>query len=600
VNALLLIALACTDYELQPEPVGGGYSLPAIEVSPSEMQFGDLTLGETETQTLTVTNVGDNTLEVMAIHIEESAAFTLLNPSFPIRLEEDEQTTLDVIYTPDGFDHEGGALVLSDDPDRPQISVPMTGGWAAPELMITPTELDFSWYLIECSTTGWFELTNVGDDVLQIYSVGTEESWFQVVDSPDLSKGLPPGESVWVEVAFKPTDTQSYTGTFWAASNDPFGRRDVPLAGTGDDSGSCLDFDLDFIVDYEVADVAFVLDTTGSMGGLAQALAAEFSAIAAELAGQIPDLTFGVATYQDYNYSSFGSGADLPFQLKQQQTDDLADVQSKLNSINASGGGDGPESTFEAIFQAATGWGYDQDCDGNYTAGDDVLPFVPSSSDAFGGYEAGVHDSSVSGTGEGGGMGFRDGVLPIIIVATDAELRDPENGWPSPQGCPDDAALSTTVDVLKELDAALIGVGVNTSTTSTAYTQFSQLTEEIGSLSDLDGDGSEEPAVVNWTGTSTDFRELITGAVEGMIGDEEVGSVWLSPADDTHNVVDNISPASYDDVSFGSEVSFTIDVDEPVYKEWAEGTTSLTFELIGEIGSTERVLDTTTVYVLLK
>ena len=48
---LLLIALACTDYELQPEPVGGGYSLPAIEVSPSEMQFGDLTLGETETQT---------------------------------------------------------------------------------------------------------------------------------------------------------------------------------------------------------------------------------------------------------------------------------------------------------------------------------------------------------------------------------------------------------------------------------------------------------------------------------------------------------------------------------------------------------------------
>ena len=106
-----------------------------------------------------------------------------------------------------------------------------------------------------------------------------------------------------------------------------------------------------------MGDVAFLLDTTGSMSGTANAMASEFSAIVTALNALIPDAEYGFATYDDYAYAGYGysSSGDKPFILRQQITDNTAAVQAELSGVPIHFGGDGPESGMEALYQGANG-----------------------------------------------------------------------------------------------------------------------------------------------------------------------------------------------------------------------------------------------------
>ena len=127
------------------------------------------------------------------------------------------------------------------------------------------------------------------------------------------------------------------------------------------------------------------------MGSTVNAMKNEYGAIVDQLTTVIPDANYAVATFDDYNYGSMGSGQDRPFILKQQVTSDVGRVQSALSSISLHGGVDWPESSVEAIYQTLTGAGYDQNCNGRFDSGTDVRPFRSSPTDLFGG-TGGAHD----------------------------------------------------------------------------------------------------------------------------------------------------------------------------------------------------------------
>ena len=95
-----------------------------------------------------------------------------------------------------------------------------------------------------------------------------------------------------------------------------------------------------------------------------------------------------------------------------------------LAAIPLHGGGDTQESSTEAITQAMSGTGYDQNCNGAYDNQDDVKPFMSSAGDIFGGTGGQAYNAATSGGGTIGGMGFRDYALPIIVYATDAPMRN--------------------------------------------------------------------------------------------------------------------------------------------------------------------------------
>jgi hypothetical protein len=343
----------------------------------------------------------------------------------------------------------------------------------------------------------------------------------------------------------------------------------------------------EFELNIEMGDIAFIIDTTCSMGGTINAIAGEFSAIVSDLQDVLPDAAYGVGGHDDYAYGSMGSpGSDKPFYLRQQVTTETGDVQSALTTLSTHSGADGPESGTEALYQAASGAGYDQDCDGTYDTLTDVVPFMADATDPFLGAGGEWYDASTVGGGTVGGFGFREYALPVVVLASDNYFRDPEtSGYYSsvPGGCPIDAGMSDAVASFLDIGAYFVGVSVNGTT---GYPQMISFAQATGSYADLNGDGvAAEETVQTWSGSTSAFRETIVEAITQLVASVKFTRVDLSVEDDTYGFVTSIEPAYYEDLGAedsGEILTFTLTFRGTVAATTEDQLYKLTLNVLGD------------------
>jgi hypothetical protein len=309
--------------------------------------------------------------------------------------------------------------------------------------------------------------------------------------------------------------------------------------------------DVDFTLSVHQADVFFVLDTTCSMGTELTAMASMFAQVVAQVG--IPDVAFGVAEFDDYVTMGYADAAydDKPFALSQQITTDTSLVQTALGALKVRSGGDATESGMEALYQAAGGVGFDQDCDNVYDPTTDVVPFQNDFGDAFGGAVQGTYDATVPGTGELGGAGYREGSVPIIVYTTDNAMRDADGGYPLPPlACCNPAGHTSVVDSVNAISGKLIAVGSNGG----PITQMSALALDTGSMADLDGDGVAEPLVFSGSGPS-----VVTEIINGIAAVANAGEFDIELLiDDPNGFVVTIYPSLHVDVPINDTVTFQI------------------------------------------
>ncbi len=311
--------------------------------------------------------------------------------------------------------------------------------------------------------------------------------------------------------------------------------------------------DVDFTPQVTMADVLFLLDATCSMQGTLDSVANDFAQIVTDIQTFIPDLTFGVASVRDYYYADYGIYGDKPFVLEQQLTTDNTAVQNTLTGLVASGGWDPPEATLEALFQAATGFGYDQDCDFVYQNAHDIPPFIPFGGDPFGGTAFGTYDPAVPGTGDGGGAGFRDGIVPILVYATDAEIRNADTD-PAPPACSFPAGMNDTADKLNIFGAKVIGV----ATTPEPLPVMQGLATQTNSMADLNNDGIPDPLVFESQSVDVvqEVIDGITALAQGVTYDISLD------IDDPSGLgfITAVTPTEHLGVPVGTTVTFTLDI----------------------------------------
>jgi len=154
---------------------------------------------------------------------------------------------------------------------------------------------------------------------------------------------------------------------------------------------------LTFSTDVKSMDVFVSMDTTGSMGGaIANLQSAMASSIIPGIQALVPDTQFGGGTFEDFPTQGYGDFGDQPFELFQTITSDVAAVQAAVLGFMLGSGADTPESNIEALYQIATGEGL---------LGPPPTNVPPNAS--------GI-----------GGVGFREGALPVVVSITDAISHD--------------------------------------------------------------------------------------------------------------------------------------------------------------------------------
>jgi hypothetical protein len=307
-------------------------------------------------------------------------------------------------------------------------------------------------------------------------------------------------------------------------------------------------------LEYEVSlrriDLGMLIDVTTSMVTAAPASAADLLTMARTLTAKLYDPHVGVGVFSEFSaYPMSSGGGDVPFRLDQQLTGDLDAAWDALEDVSIIWGGnvDWPETSIEAIHQAVTGDGYDLGCDGTYDASEDVSPFVASKDDPFGGKGGQAYDITDDSTGELGGMGFRASAIPILLLVTDADMRDPEAGYAVPGGCPGEAGMSDVIAELNDLGAYFIGLSVSGDL---AVAQMTEICEATGSYADL-GDG-RVPLVFSYTPGDEAFLDQLVSIIAELGESFEVDRLWPEVEDDPLGFVTAVGP-TYDDVSAENE-----------------------------------------------
>ena len=155
-------------------------------------------------------------------------------------------------------------------------------------------------------------------------------------------------------------------------------------------------------------DIVFLIDQSGSYSDDIDTLQAQASRIIDDLNGRDIDVRFAVAGFADFpSYSH--ERDDIAYRLYQGLTSDAGLVKTAIEQLDhpLMGGGIIGESQLEALYQVASGLGRDANGDGDFDDPDDVPP------------------SSV---------GWREGALPVVMLATDEPFHDPatDPGYPGP------------------------------------------------------------------------------------------------------------------------------------------------------------------------
>ena len=237
-------------------------------------------------------------------------------------------------------------------------------------------------------------------------------------------------------------------------------------------------------------DVGFVIDQSGSYEDDIQTLQNRATEIVNTLLSRANvDVHFGVAGFADFPQAPYGRPNDVPYRLYQSITDDTDALIAAIDNLNKPlmSGNDFPESQYEALFRAARE------------------------------------------------IGWRDGALRILLLATDEDFHDSdtESGYPGMGRAATLAALAAE---------NVIVIGLQSGGSAAATRRLQELADATGG------------SVLSLDAASSQIVDAIERGLDAALAEVDVtldvlaGQSWVS----------SITPAIHQDVRQGATVSFTV------------------------------------------
>jgi hypothetical protein len=218
------------------EPAGDG--TPSIEVTPTSVSFGGVTVGSGDSQTMRVSNTGTAELTIRRI-AASGKGFSISGLSIPATLKAGENATFTTAFKPTASGNQTGRiLILSNAGGSPLvIDLSGSGSTANSHLTADATSLNFGTIAVGLTTSKAVKLTNTGNADVAISSVTVSGTGFRVSGGSDTT--LTPGQSISVNVSFDPKALGSVAGNLFVSSNAP--KVDVGLQGQGEGRGADAD-----------------------------------------------------------------------------------------------------------------------------------------------------------------------------------------------------------------------------------------------------------------------------------------------------------------------------------------------------------------------
>ena len=258
---MIVLLIACQIETTLSEEVADNDAAGSLAVSPTTLSLS-APLGELDTGSVWLENIGNATLTLSAAEIIDSSRFSVLSPA-PLSLAPGEQLELPITFEALSLEESGTMRLYSTDPDHPELDVLLQGEALTPLLTIEPEPLDFGSRTTGCEWSLPVSMINDGSAELAIDAVVISGADYSLTG--ELVGLLAPGESVDGVVVFSPEVAGAQEGVITVASTDPAGDVTAQVTGTGADPALKEQLFVQGAEILDAVDIMFYIDQSGSM-----------------------------------------------------------------------------------------------------------------------------------------------------------------------------------------------------------------------------------------------------------------------------------------------------------------------------------------------
>jgi Abnormal spindle-like microcephaly-assoc'd, ASPM-SPD-2-Hydin len=198
----------------------------------SNLNFGTVTVGKTQSQSVTLTNIGSSAVNISKASVSGSG-FQLNGITAPLVLNASQSATFTVAFAPQAAGSASGTVTISSDASTPMSSLSLsgTGTTAAGQLAVSPGTLDLGSVVVGTSGIASGTLNATGANVT-VTGVTTNNSVFSI-GGLSLPLTIPAGQSAQFSITFSPLVSGTANATLTVASNAQPSSISQALTGSG-------------------------------------------------------------------------------------------------------------------------------------------------------------------------------------------------------------------------------------------------------------------------------------------------------------------------------------------------------------------------------
>ncbi|HSH15055.1 MAG TPA: choice-of-anchor D domain-containing protein, partial [Verrucomicrobiae bacterium] len=207
-----------------------------LNVNPTSVDFGDVTVGSISNQSVMMTNVGNVNLTVTAANVT-GTGFGISPPlALPLTLTPGQTSNFTVQFAPAATGAVNGSVSLVSNATNSPTNVMLTAnGVPAPvgQLTTNPMSVSFGDVIVGNTDSEMIDLTNTGTASLTITAANVTGAGFSINPPLVLPLTLTPGQTSSFTVQFAPASAGAAAGSVSLVSNASNSPTDVMLAGNG-------------------------------------------------------------------------------------------------------------------------------------------------------------------------------------------------------------------------------------------------------------------------------------------------------------------------------------------------------------------------------
>ena len=200
-----------------------------LTCAPSQLMFGTVPVGQTETQLLTLTNNGQTSVTISAMNSFRVAEFGLPQLRLPLTIGAGQSVAFNVTFTPTATGWTGGNATFSSNASNPTVQFQFGGtGLTSDPLSASPSIVSFGQVAVGSSSTKTVVLTSSRTWKETVDAFRTTGSEFSV-SAPATPLTLGGGQTFTLSVTFTPQSEGLVGGSVFIAGP----QLNLPFTGTG-------------------------------------------------------------------------------------------------------------------------------------------------------------------------------------------------------------------------------------------------------------------------------------------------------------------------------------------------------------------------------